>query len=89
MSVVGRYILNAKVFDHLNRQKKGFGNEIQLTDSLSTLREKGLYGFKFEGERFDCGSKLGFVEANLNFGLKDKSVKNDLKKILRELWKLQ
>lgn len=85
LSVVGRYILNSRVFDFLDRQKKGYGNEIQLTDSLGNLKKNGLYGLKFEGDRFDCGSKLGFVEANLNFGLNDEGIKRNLRKILRKL----
>ena len=86
LTVVGRYVLNCKIFNELNKKKKGYGNEIQLTDSLKTLIKKpGLFGLEFEGSRFDCGSKLGFVEANINFGLRDKTINNDLKKILRSL----
>ena len=78
LTVVGRYILHSKIFDELEKKKKGYGNEIQLTDSLLTLvKEPGLYGFEFEGDRFDCGSKLGFVEANINFGLADKNIKKN------------
>ena len=86
LTVVGRYVLHSKIFDELEKKKKGYGNEIQLTDSLLTLvKEPGLYGFEFEGDRFDCGSKLGFVEANINFGLADKNIKNKLKEKLRNL----
>jgi len=86
LTVVGRYILHSKIFDELEKKKKGYGNEIQLTDSLLTLvKEPGLYGFEFEGDRFDCGSKLGFVEANINFGLADKNIKKKLKEKLSNL----
>ena len=86
LTVVVRYVLHSKIFDELEKKKKGYGNEIQLTDSLLTLvKEPGLYGFEFEGDRFDCGSKLGFVEANINFGLADKNIKNKLKEKLRNL----
>ena len=86
LSVVGRYILNSKVFNYLKLGKKGTGNEIQLTDSLNLLIDSpGLYGLEFEGKRFDCGNKLGFIEANLNFGLKDKEIKNNLKAILKNI----
>lgn len=86
LTVVGRYILNYKVFNLLNKQKRGYGNEIQLTDSLiSLVNEPGLYGVEFEGERYDCGNKLGFIEANINFGLQDNDVKNNLRKILRKI----
>ena len=64
---VGRYILNYNVFKLLDKQKKGHGNEIQPTDSLISLIENpGLYGLEFEGSRYDCGNKLGFIEANVN-----------------------
>ncbi len=86
LTVVGRYILNQKVFDLLDKQKRGYGNEIQLTDSLiSLVKNPGLFGVEFEGERYDCGNKLGFIEANINFGLHDKVINNNLKKILSKI----
>lgn len=86
LSIVGRYILNAKIFDKLDQHKKGYGNEIQLTDSLIDLiKSPCLYGVEFDGKRFDCGSKIGFIEANINFGLTDPSIKNNLKKVLKNL----
>ena len=86
LTVVGRYILNYKVFDLLEKQKKGHGNEIQLTDSLISLIEKpGLYGLEFDGNRYDCGNKLGFIEANVNFGLKDKNISKNLRNVLRKI----
>ena len=60
-----------------------------MTDSLfSLIDEPGLFGVEFKGKRFDCGSKLGFIEANLNFGINDSEIKNNLKKIIKKLWKL-
>ena len=86
LSIVGRYILNSKIFDQLKKEKKGIGNEIQLTDSLfSLIDEPGLYGVEFQGKRFDCGSKLGFIEANLNFGINDGEIKNNLLQIIKNL----
>ena len=86
LSVVGRYLLNSKIFEKLEKQKKGFGGEIQLTDSLASLiDDPGLFGIEFEGKRFDCGSKLGFIEANLNFGLSDKEINSSLRKKIRNL----
>tara|TARA_B100000686_G_C16680055_1_gene911398 strand:- start:551 stop:1420 length:870 start_codon:yes stop_codon:yes gene_type:complete len=86
LSVVGRYILNSKIFDYLKFQKKGYGNEIQLTDALNFLVEKpGLYGIEFEGRRFDCGGKLGFLEANLFFGLNDKDINKNIRKIVKRI----
>ena len=86
LSVVGRYLLNSKIFEKLEKQKKGFGGEIQLTDSLASLiDDPGLFGIEFEGKRFDCGSKLGFIEANLNFGLSDREINSSLRKKIRNL----
>ena len=85
LSIVGRYILIQKYLINL-KKKKGIGNEIQLTDSLfSLIDEPGLYGIEFQGKRFDCGSKLGFIEANLNFGINDGEIKNNLLQIIKNL----
>ena len=86
LTVVGRYLLNEKIFTNLKQMKSGHNNEVQLTDSLNELIEKpGLLGLEFDGERFDCGNKLGFIEANLKFGLNDKDIKTELKKIIRRI----
>ena len=86
LTVVGRYVLNSRIFKELDKKKKGHGNEIQLTDSLISLIDSpGLYGAEFEGDRFDCGNKLGFIEANINFGLNDLEIMKNLKKILRNI----
>ena len=86
LTVVGRYILSYKVFDLLDKHKKGHGNEIQLTDSLiSLIKEPGLFGLEFDGNRYDCGNKLGFIEANVKFGLNDKNISKDLKKLLKKI----
>jgi UTP--glucose-1-phosphate uridylyltransferase len=66
----GRYILQPGIFDHLSRQQRGTGNEIQLTDAMKKLAETdAFYGCRFNGRTFDCGSKLGFLTANVAFGL--------------------
>ena len=86
LSIVGRYILNSKIFKFLKLGKKGFGNEIQLTDSLISLTDSpGLYASEFDGKRFDCGSKLGFIEANINYGISDKEISKNLRKIISKL----
>ena len=83
LTIVGRYLLNEKIFTYLKKMKLGHNKEIQLTDSLNELiEEPGLLGLEFDGERFDCGNKLGFIEANLKFGLNDKEIKTELKKII-------
>jgi UTP--glucose-1-phosphate uridylyltransferase len=70
-SVVGRYILTPDVLEALKTQKPGSGGEIQLTDAIaSCLPAAGFLGYPFQGKRFDCGDKKGFLEANLHFGFK-------------------
>jgi UTP--glucose-1-phosphate uridylyltransferase len=71
MGVVGRYILTPTIFSKLARIGAGSGGEIQLTDAIAELLdEEPVRAFRFEGERFDCGSKLGYLAATVNFGLK-------------------
>jgi UTP--glucose-1-phosphate uridylyltransferase len=70
LGVVGRYILHSRIFDFLENQKKGVGGEIQLTDAFTPLlKEQSFYGLFYEGERFDCGSKAGYVTANIRVAL--------------------
>jgi len=81
LSVVGRYILQPEVFAHLDRQERGAGGEIQLTDAMARLiGNQPFHGTRFEGDRFDCGDKVGFIAANLAYGL-DRA---DLSAALRE-----
>jgi UTP--glucose-1-phosphate uridylyltransferase len=71
-AIIGRYILKKEIFTFLNQQKEGAGNEIQLTDSIQRmLPETKLCGFQFEGKRFDCGTKQGWLQANIAFALDD------------------
>ncbi len=71
-AVVGRYILHPSVLKTLEFQTAGTGGEIQLTDALvSQIESPGLYAYRFGGKRFDCGSKRGFLTANIHFGMKD------------------
>ena len=80
MAVVGRYIIEPDVFDVLEQQNKGASNEIQLTDALaSRLGKSNCVGYKFSGERFDCGSKLGFIQANIRFSIERPEMKQNLK----------
>ncbi len=70
LSITGRYILQPEIFKILETQEKGAGGEIQLTDAMKTLAEKQkFYGLEFEGERHDCGSKAGFLRANIAYGM--------------------
>ena len=71
LAVVGRYILAPRIIHHLEQVQPGAGGEIQLTDAIaSLLRDETVLGYRFEGTRYDCGSKLGYLEANVMFGLK-------------------
>jgi len=70
LSIIGRYVLRPEVFDHLNKQEEGAGGEIQLTDAMATMiGDSPFHGLRFEGRRFDCGDKVGFLEANIAFAL--------------------
>jgi UTP--glucose-1-phosphate uridylyltransferase len=70
LSITGRYILQPEIFKILETQERGAGNEIQLTDAMKTLSQRQkFYGLEFEGERHDCGSKAGFLRANIAYGM--------------------
>ncbi len=84
LAVIGRYILQARVLDHLDRQEPSAGGEIQLTDAIArTIGEVPIHGYHFEGRRFDCGNTLGFVEANLAFALARHDLAPALQDVLR------
>jgi UTP--glucose-1-phosphate uridylyltransferase len=75
LAVVGRYVLSASIFDDLAKIGKGAGGEIQLTDGIARLMQREpVYAFEFEGKRYDCGSKLGYLQATVEFGLKHPSL---------------
>lgn len=77
----GRYILQPEIFDILETQSPGAGNEIQLTDGMLNLaKDQPFYGYVFEGETFDCGSKAGFIQANLAFAMEDDEIATQLRK---------
>ena len=69
LAVVGRYILTPRIFHHLERVKPGSGGEIQLTDGIASLLvEEQVLAYRYDGKRFDCGSKLGYLQATVDFG---------------------
>ena len=71
LAVVGRYVLNNRIFDYLEGLGKGTGGEIQLTDGIAALmREEQVLAYRYEGKRFDCGSKFGYLQATVDMGLK-------------------
>ena len=86
MAVIGRYILPPQVFDELERHERGAGGEIQLTDALARLvGQQPFHGFRFEGQRFDCGDKVGFLQANVVVGLSRPDTAGPLREILKSL----
>jgi len=84
LAVIGRYILTPTVLKMLNKKKPGAGGEIQLTDAISDARNEGeeVYGFRFRGQRFDCGSKAGFLQATVSFALARDDLRDDLQNFL-------
>lgn len=87
LAVIGRYILGPQVLDHLNAKKIGAGGEIQLTDAIAAEigSANPVHGFCFEGRRFDCGSKAGFLQATVAFALDRPDLCDDLADYLRSL----
>jgi UTP-glucose-1-phosphate uridylyltransferase len=85
LAIVGRYILKPEIFAHLGKHRTGSGGEIQLTDAMVELmKEQDFYGLKFEGQRFDCGSKLGFLEANVAYACNSNEYGAEFKEILKK-----
>ncbi|MFY1709591.1 UTP--glucose-1-phosphate uridylyltransferase GalU [Tritonibacter scottomollicae] len=80
LAVIGRYILSPSVLRNLNQLKQGAGGEIQLTDAIAAdiSSDVPVYGYRFEGERFDCGSKSGFLQATVAFALEREELRDDL-----------
>ena len=88
LAIVGRYILTPKIFEYLGKKEKGAGGEIQLTDAMKTLlKEQPIYGYKFNGQRFDCGDKAGFQMANLAFALERPDMRDKLIKFIKKIQK--
>ena len=78
LAIVGRYILTAHIFDLLETTGKGAGGEIQLTDAIaSLLKEEGVMAWEFHGRRYDCGNKLGYLQATVEYALKHPELKDD------------
>ncbi|TWB44439.1 UTP--glucose-1-phosphate uridylyltransferase GalU [Nitrospirillum pindoramense] len=86
LSIQGRYILQPEIFHHLERFEKGAGGEIQLTDAMAKLiGNQPFHGFRFEGKRFDCGDKLGFVLANAAYALARPDMADKVRAALKEM----
>jgi UTP--glucose-1-phosphate uridylyltransferase len=87
LAVIGRYILNPSVLRSLDQMKLGSGGEIHLTDAVANevLGEPGVYGYRFQGQRFDCGSKSGFLQATVAFALAREDLRVDLLTYIRDV----
>ncbi|MCU4523650.1 UTP--glucose-1-phosphate uridylyltransferase GalU [Acinetobacter ursingii] len=86
LSVVGRYVLPAKIMQLLEQTPKGAGNEIQLTDAIAMLQEsEQVEAYRMQGQTFDCGSKLGYLKAILHYGIEHLQLGHDFKNLIREL----
>jgi UTP--glucose-1-phosphate uridylyltransferase len=86
LAIIGRYILTPSIFKHLGKKETGAGGEIQLTDAMKALlKEQPIFGYKFEGTRFDCGDKAGFQMANLAFALERPDMREKLIHFIREI----
>lgn len=85
-AVVGRYILMPRIFEILEQTKRGAGNEIQLTDAIAALlAEERVLAYNFEGRRFDCGSKMGYLKAQVEFALEHHEVADEFREYLQQL----
>ena len=86
LGVVGRYILTPQIFHHLHTIKPGAGGEIQLTDAIAALlQEEPILAYAFQGTRYDCGSKLGYVQATIEYGLRHPEVRDGLRQYVKSV----
>jgi UTP--glucose-1-phosphate uridylyltransferase len=86
LAVVGRYVLTPKIFAHLEKIGQGAGGEIQLTDGIARLmKEQAVYAYRFEGKRYDCGSKLGYLQATVEYAMNHSTLGGPFRNYLIEL----
>jgi UTP--glucose-1-phosphate uridylyltransferase len=86
MGVIGRYIFTPSIFDYLRTLSPGAGKELQLTDAIAAmLKNETVLAYQFDGKRYDCGSKLGYLEATVEFALKHPEVKDKFRQMLKEM----
>ncbi len=86
LAIIGRYILTPDIFNILDRQKAGAGNEIQLTDALRTLlKKRSIYGYRIKGRRYDAGDKVGFLKATVDLALKNREVSGPFREYILEV----
>jgi UTP--glucose-1-phosphate uridylyltransferase len=86
LAIIGRYVLTAEIFESIETIGPGSGGEIQLTDALKhLLRSRPIYGYRFEGQRYDAGDKLGFLKATVEFALRRYDLGNEFREYLKQL----
>ena len=86
LAVVGRYILTPAIFEKIETTERGAGGEIQLTDAIAALmHDEQVLAYEFEGKRYDCGSKLGYLQATVEYGLEHVELKGDFREYLKNL----
>ncbi|NDV02850.1 UTP--glucose-1-phosphate uridylyltransferase GalU [Pseudoroseicyclus tamaricis] len=87
LAVIGRYILTPQVMESLTHTKPGAGGELQLTDAIAAQMDtpEGVHGFRFQGQRFDCGSKAGFLQATVAFGLAREELRDEFSAYLQDM----
>ena len=87
LAVVGRYILTPRIFHHIQNLKPGAGGELQLTDAIAEEITAGnkVYGYRFRGQRYDCGSKAGFLQATVAFGLARAELRDEFSEYLHQM----
>jgi UTP--glucose-1-phosphate uridylyltransferase len=86
LAVVGRYILTPRIFEKLQSTQKGTGGEIQLTDGIAALlKEEQVLAYEFHGKRYDCGSKIGYLEATVEYALKHEELSDEFRAYLHNL----
>ncbi|HHU6751430.1 TPA: UTP--glucose-1-phosphate uridylyltransferase GalU [Staphylococcus pseudintermedius] len=86
LAIMGRYVLTPDIFDYLENQEEGAGGEIQLTDAIERLNQsQQVFAYRFEGERFDVGEKVGFVKTTIQFALRDTEMADEIRAFLKEV----
>ncbi len=86
LAVVGRYLLNARIFHHLETIGPGAGGEYQLTDAIAALlKEEPVLAYEFHGQRYDCGNKFGYVQATVEYALRHPEIKDRVRDYLKNL----
>ncbi|MFP6866914.1 MAG: sugar phosphate nucleotidyltransferase, partial [Roseibacillus sp.] len=86
LAIAGRYVFHPAIFDYIAKTKPGKNGEIQLTDAMvPMLADRGMYGLRFAGKRYDIGNKLDFIKTNIEFGLKREDIGEELAEYLKRI----